>query len=175
MKCCPVRKHNFVEKVHKKMPKCKINFSFLTIKSSRVILGLFQLCPQMHIPQQKNLRPQFVEQYLRKRYNETPQVPKMIQHGRILYLLISLILYLFSLYVRVCLVFVIRISYFCTKSTSYDYRTIWHLGQFDTSDNLTPSCIIGQFDTNKWRGTVWHHGQFYTKKVVDSSRLIFYF
>ena len=124
VKCCPVRKHNFVEKVHKKMPKCKINFSFLTIKSSRVILGLFQLCPQMHIPQQKNLRPQFVEQYLRKRYNETPQVPKMIQHGRILYLLISLILYLFSLYVRVCLVFVIRISYFCTKSTSYDYRTI---------------------------------------------------
>ena len=52
VKSCPVPKHNFVVKVHKKMPKCKINFSFLTIKSSRVILGLSHICPQMHIPQQ---------------------------------------------------------------------------------------------------------------------------
>ena len=60
-----------------------------------------------------------------------------------------------------------------------DPRTIWHFGQFDTimasrtiwhqegkEDDLTPSCIIGQFDTNKWRGTIWHHIQFDTKKVV---------
>ena len=84
------------------MPKCKINFSFLTIKSSRVILGLFQLCPQMHIPQQKNLRPQFVEQYLRKRYNETKPLKCQKWSNMV-----------------VCLVFAICISYFCTKSTSY--------------------------------------------------------
>ena len=44
-------------------------------------------------------------------------------------------------------------------------RTIWHLGLFDTADNLRPSCKIGQFDTKKVGRTIWHRGQFDTMKV----------
>ena len=48
-------------------------------------------------------------------------------------------------------------------------RTIWHRGQFDTEDNLTPSCKIGQFDTIMQNRTIWHREKFsptVLKKVV---------
>ena len=50
------------------------------------------------------------------------------------------------------------VMYFCiirqTVCSCQDYRTIWHHGQFDTTDNLTPD--------NLTQRTIWHRGQFYS-------------
>ena len=54
-------------------------------------------------------------------------------------------------------------------------RTIWHRGQFDTEDNLTPSCKIGQFDTIMQNRTIWHCEKFsptVLKKVVIGQQCI---
>ena len=52
--------------------------------------------------------------------------------------------------------------------------TIWHRGQFDTWDNLTPTMQGGQFDTadNFTPRTIWHHHKFYISTIVWPQNMI---